>query len=99
MQHAPSVVPTGLQTVYRSPGPTAKAVGYYRPPLRGSEETRMITRRLLTRLLTSLTVALLTANAARAQSVDLTEAALADQCFRIELTMDLNGKITVQQQG
>jgi hypothetical protein len=51
------------------------------------------------RLLTSLAVALLTAGAARAQSVDLTEAPLADQCFRIELSMDLKGKITVQQQG
>ncbi len=51
------------------------------------------------RLLTSLVVALALAGAVRAQSVELTEAPLAEQCFRIELTMELQGKITVQQQG
>src|SRR5438309_3860806 len=51
------------------------------------------------RLLMSLAVALLAVSAARAQSVDLTEAPLTDRCFRIELTLELKGKITVQQQG
>src|SRR3954471_20162843 len=51
------------------------------------------------RVLMSLVLALSVAGAARAQSVDLTEAPLADRCFRIELALDLKGKITVQQQG
>src|SRR5260370_41212034 len=51
------------------------------------------------RLLTSLVVTLTAVNAARAQSVDLTEAPLADRCFRIELKLELKGKISVQQQG
>jgi hypothetical protein len=51
------------------------------------------------RLLLSLALALAAVSAARAQSVDLTEAPLADRCFRIELTLELKGKITVQQQG
>jgi hypothetical protein len=51
------------------------------------------------RLLTSVAVALTVVSAVRAQSVDLTEAPLANRCFRIELTLDLTGKITVQQQG
>jgi len=36
---------------------------------------------------------------AHAQTVDLTEAPLADKCFRIDLTFNLQGKITVQQKG
>jgi hypothetical protein len=55
----------------------------------------MTTRRLLTSLVAVLTAV----SAARAQNVDLTEAPLADRCFRVELTMALKGKITVQQQG
>jgi hypothetical protein len=51
------------------------------------------------RLLMSLIVTLAAAGAARAQRVDLTEAPLADRCFRIELAMELKGKITVHQQG
>src|SRR5258708_39682664 len=51
------------------------------------------------RLLTSLVVVLTVVSAVRAQSVDLTEAPLADRCFRIELTLELKGKISVQQQG
>src|SRR5260221_3142173 len=51
------------------------------------------------RRLTSLVVALTAVNAGRAQSVDLTEAPLADRCFRIELTLELKGKISVRQQG
>jgi hypothetical protein len=51
------------------------------------------------RLLTSLIVMLTAVSAARAQSVDLTEAPLADGCFRVELTLRLQGKITVRQQG
>jgi hypothetical protein len=51
------------------------------------------------RLLTSLAVVLTAVSAARAQSIDLTEAPLADRCFRIELTLELKGKISVQQQG
>src|SRR5262245_31325034 len=51
------------------------------------------------RLLTSLIVVLTCVSATRAQSVDLSEAPLADRCFRIELTLDLKGKITVQRQG
>ncbi len=51
------------------------------------------------RLLMSVAVALAAVSAAGAQSVDLTEAALDDRCFRMVLTMELKGKITVQQQG
>ena len=51
------------------------------------------------RLLTSFAVVLTAVSAGRAQSVDLTEAPLANRCFRIELTLALKGKITVQQQG
>ncbi len=51
------------------------------------------------RLLISIALALAAAGAGRAQSVDLSEAPLADRCFRIELTLALKGKITVQQQG
>jgi hypothetical protein len=51
------------------------------------------------RLLISLAIALAAAQGVRAQSVDLSEAPLADRCFRLELTLDLKGKITVQQQS
>jgi hypothetical protein len=51
------------------------------------------------RLLTSFAVVLTAVSVVRAQNVDLTEAPLANRCFRIELTLALKGKITVQQQG
>jgi hypothetical protein len=51
------------------------------------------------RLLISIVIALCAAGAARAQSVDLVEGPLADRCFRIEMTLELKGKITVQQDG
>src|SRR5947209_559853 len=51
------------------------------------------------RFVISIALALAAAGAARAQSVDLIEDPLADRCFRVELTLDLKGKITVQQQG
>src|SRR5438093_9197566 len=54
---------------------------------------------LARRLLTSLALLLAAGGIARAQDVNLTEAPLADQCFKIELSMELKGKITVQQQG
>jgi hypothetical protein len=54
---------------------------------------------MTTRLVTSLVVALTAIPTIRAQNVDLTEAPLAGHCFRIELTLALKGKITVQQQG
>lgn len=51
------------------------------------------------RLLMSIVLALAAAGAGRAQSVELAESPLADRCFRIETTLSLSGKITVQQQG
>jgi hypothetical protein len=51
------------------------------------------------RLLMSIALALAAAGASRAQSVDLIEAPLAGRCCRIELALELKGKITVQQQG
>src|SRR5437763_510224 len=36
---------------------------------------------------------------AHAQTVNLTEGPLARSCFRNDLSMDLTGKITVQQEG
>lgn len=53
----------------------------------------MLTRRLLT----SAIVALVSTSAAFAQGVNLTEAPLAQQCVRNELTMELEGKILVRQ--
>jgi hypothetical protein len=54
---------------------------------------------LARRLLTSLALLLVVGGITRAQDVNLTEAPLADQCFKIELSMELKGNITVQQQG
>jgi hypothetical protein len=53
----------------------------------------------LRRLLMSLAIAFTAVQAVRAQGVDLTEGPLTDRCFRIELMLQLKGKITVQQQG
>ena len=52
-----------------------------------------------TRLYTSLFLSIVVVGAARAQTVDLTEAPLVERCFRMELTFELHGKIMVQQQG
>ncbi len=51
------------------------------------------------RILASLTVLVVGAEIALAQSVSLAEAPLPKSCFRNELTMELKGKITVQQEG
>ncbi len=37
--------------------------------------------------------------ACHAQTVELKEVSLADQCFRVEMTLDLKGKISIQQDG
>ena len=55
----------------------------------------MLTRRLLICLLAGV----LSANSLHAQSVNLTEGRLADRCVRNELTMELDGKIQVKQDG
>jgi hypothetical protein len=55
----------------------------------------MLTRRFLICMLAGL----LSTNALRADAINLTEAPLADRCFRNELTMDLDGKIHVKQDG
>ena len=55
----------------------------------------MLTRRLLICMLASL----ISANLLHAQSVNLTEAPLAERCVRIELTMELTGKIMAKQDG
>ena len=47
-------------------------------------------------LVISLILTLATAATARAQTIDLTEAPLTDKCFRIDVTFNLHGKITVQ---
>ncbi len=55
----------------------------------------MLSRRLMICVLASLVAPSLL----HAQTVDLTEAPLADRCLRNELTMELDGKITVKQDG
>ena len=54
---------------------------------------------LARRWLLSLIVAAAALPAAHAQTVTLTEAPLVDGCVKNELTLTLDGKITVQQQG
>jgi hypothetical protein len=55
----------------------------------------MPTRRFVVCVLASFVVA----NGLQAQSVNLTEAPLADRCVRNEVSMQLEGKITVKQDG
>jgi hypothetical protein len=55
----------------------------------------MLTRRLLLCVL----VGLYSATELRAQGVNLSEAPLVDRCFRNEITMCLEGKITAKQDG
>jgi hypothetical protein len=50
------------------------------------------------RTLASLTV-LMVGGTAHAQTVPLAEAPLPKSCFRVELTMDLTGRVSVQQEG
>src|ERR1043165_7435734 len=51
------------------------------------------------RWLFCVAVGLIAANSVYAQGVNLTEAPLADRCFRIELSMELTGKISAKQDG
>ena len=53
---------------------------------------------MLSRTWLCVSLALLSASIASAQSVNLTEAPLANRCVRNELTMELEGKIIVRQQ-
>ncbi len=55
----------------------------------------MLTRRIWLAMLAGLLVT----NTLYAQGVNLTEAPLPDRCFRNELSMQLEGKITVKQDG
>ncbi|MBX9680283.1 MAG: hypothetical protein K2X38_16100 [Gemmataceae bacterium] len=47
----------------------------------------------------SLALALALVGPAFGQTVDLTEAGLKDACFRVQMSMSLDGKVTVQQEG
>jgi hypothetical protein len=55
----------------------------------------MLTRQLLICVVASV----FGANSLHAQSINLTAAPLADRCVRNELTMELDGKISVKQEG
>src|SRR5262245_51928325 len=56
-------------------------------------------RLVMWRLLASVVAFLIGFEAVQAQSIPLAEAPLPKACFRIELGMELAGKITVQQEG